>query len=257
MTTDKDEKLLCNRLIELSNLSFRRNTITYSWFLNLNEQNIFYRTSRDLAPVSYQLYGGYESAERKIVIFYADEWDYSSYNSFTGILAVIKIEAVNEKFADQLTHRDYLGAILNLGIERIKIGDIIVKNSVAYVFCHSGIKEFILDYLTKVKHTNVKCTMVESELEDFTPSYKTIKGTVSSIRLDAVLGVAFQTSRSSLSGLISGGKVFVNGKLMESNSYPIKEQDIVSVRGHGKFIFREVMHQTKKGRYSITIDKYI
>lgn len=89
------------------------------------------------------------------------------------------------------------------------------------------------------------------------PKLKEINGTVSSLRLDSLLALAFSSSRSKLVAFIEGGKVFVNGKLITSNGYQIKENDIISVRGLGRFCYRETLSQTKKGRYYVTIELYI
>ena len=99
--------------------------------------------------------------------------------------------------------------------------------------------------------------LIEEEIKEFKPNLEEIHGTVSSIRLDSILSVAFHTSRSSLTGLIAGGKVYVNSRLTESNSYTLKEGDVVSVRGMGKFIFKEAGDQTKKNRYKVTLLKYV
>ena len=92
---------------------------------------------------------------------------------------------------------------------------------------------------------------------NYTPDFQQIKGTVSSVRLDSLLPLAFSSSRSKLSGLIEGAKVFVNGKLITSNGYQVKEGDLISVRGLGKFRFEEAGKITKKNRTSVTIQKYV
>lgn len=110
--------------------------------------------------------------------------------------------------------------------------------------------------LCRVRHTNVVPKLLDA-LEDV-PVLKTekVSGTVSSVRLDSVIALAFSTSRSSIISLIEGGKVFVNGKNILSNGYNLKEGDIVSVRGRGKFRFEEVGGITKKNRYHISLARY-
>ena len=80
---------------------------------------------------------------------------------------------------------------------------------------------------------------------------------MASVRLDKLLALAFNASRSSLTGLIEGGKVFVNGKLVTSNGYEPKEGDLVSVRGMGRFRFQGTGGQSKKGREYVTLWRYI
>ena len=98
---------------------------------------------------------------------------------------------------------------------------------------------------------------INLDMINYTPDFQQIKGTVSSVRLDSLLPLAFSSSRSKLSGLIEGAKVFVNGKLITSNGYQVREGDLISVRGLGKFRFEEAGKITKKNRISVTIQKYV
>lgn len=259
MNLNKDEELLIKRLKELSLQSYNRGVSTFTDFLNLNEQNLFYSVERNLASKTFVLWGGHEDSERKMIAFLCER-DYDTvinqFNYELFPIICIKITPCNAKYSDTFTHRDYLGAILNLGIERGKIGDILIQDNIGHVFCNPTIGTFIVDHLYKIKHTSVHCEISQQDNIDIKPSLKELHGTVSSIRLDSILSLAFNTSRSSLTGLISGGKVFVNGKLILSNSYTLKEGDVVSVRGLGKFIYKETSHQTKKGRYSVSVLKY-
>ncbi|WP_310603888.1 YlmH family RNA-binding protein [Anaerosporobacter sp.] len=249
----KEEQLLCKRLKELAFSTFNKGFTTYSDFLNLNELNLLLSMKKELPPVEIDLYGGYEDAERKMVCFYQPMKDYDR----TFPIHCIKIAPRNEKFSDALTHRDFLGALLNLGIERYTIGDIIIKNKEGYVFCNDKMCHYIVENLTRIKHTDVRCTQDDNLMITMTPQFQEIRGTVASVRLDAVLALAFNGSRSSLSNLIPAGKVFVNSRLIESISYTLNEGDVVSVRGYGKFIYQEQQNQTKKGRYFVVLKKYI
>jgi RNA-binding protein YlmH len=172
-------------------------------------------------------------------------------------MTALKIEALQKKFSEKLSHRDYLGSILNLGIERSKLGDILVEEDYAILFVQNSLKDFMLEELTRIRHTSVMVTEVDVDEFSYQPKTKEIQGTVSSLRLDSLLALAFASSRSKLVAYIEGGKVFVNGKLITSNGYQIKEDDIVSVRGLGRFQFKETMSQTKKGRYYVTIHLYV
>ena len=254
MKQEKEQELLCKRLAELSGNAFYRGFCTYSDFLNLDELNLFFYNQKEIVRSKYMLWGGYEDAERRVICFYEDD---SSTNMYWPVTC-LKIMPLNAKFSDKLSHRDYLGAILNLGIERCKIGDILVMEQAGFVFCRQEISGFIMENLNRIKHTSIAITLAEdTEIKDFKPVLEEINGTVSSIRLDSILSVAFRTSRSSLTGLITGGKVFVNSRLIQSSSYTLKDGDVVSVRGMGKFIFKETTGQTKKDRYKVTLLKYV
>ena len=250
---NKEELMHQKRLIELSNLSYKRDIVTFSDFLNLNELNILHTTPRDLFPSRYETYGGYEPAERQMVAFLPD----ALYYDYRYPISVLRISPANRKFAEDLSHRDFLGGILNLGIERSCLGDLLVEDSVCHVFVTDAMADFICDQLTRIRHTVVRTEKIDETAFSFAPRLETIKGTVASVRLDTVLSVAFPMSRSRLTGLIEGGKVFVNGKLITSNGYRLKEGDIISVRGMGKLVYQGVLSETKKGRQYIQVGKYI
>ena len=137
------------------------------------------------------------------------------------------------------------------------MGDILVEEHSAIVFLHASLEQFLLDELRQIRHTSVQISVENSREFSYTPKTKTIKGTVSSLRLDSLLALAFSSSRSKLVAYIEGGKVFVNGKLITSNGYQIKENDIISVRGLGRFRYKETLSETKKGRYFVVVDLYI
>lgn len=255
VSMDKEEQLVRRRLQDLSNTAYNRGISMFSDFLNLNEQNIFFRMKKELPVINYFTFGGFDVAERKMLCFCGND-NINEISEINFPIACIKIIPVNQKFSDSLTHRDFLGAVLNLGLDRSKVGDILINQNKGFLFCHTGISEFIADQLIKVKHTPISTEIITQKDFDYTPEYQEIAGTVSSVRLDSVLSVAFHSSRSSLTGLITGGKVFVNSKEVIQISYQLKENDVVSVRGLGKFIFVGTSHQTKKGRYSVKVLLY-
>lgn len=172
-------------------------------------------------------------------------------------ISVLKIRPLQKKFSEALSHRDYLGAVLNLGIERSKIGDILVQEDSAILFVHQSLEQFIQDELKRIRHTSVMAEPENFEKFSYTPQIEEKKGTVSSLRLDSLLALAFSSSRTKLVPYIENGKVFVNGKLITSNGYQIKQDDIISVRGLGRFQYKEMLSQTKRGRYLVTIHLYI
>lgn len=261
MAMMKEEQILEKRLLELSRLAYNRDIITYSDFLNLNELNILHSIPKNTLCAGYVLFGGYDLAERQMAAFLPDalslrgELDIRSF--FSREICVLRISPLYEKYAEELSHRDYLGAMLNLGIDRSKTGDILIDGKNAFVFVNSKMKDFLIDELTRIRHTTVMTAEVEFQDFRYEPRYETINGTVASVRLDSLLALAFASSRSSLLGLIEGAKVFVNGKLVTSNGYQVKEQDIISVRGMGKFKFCGTGNITRKNRICVSILKYI
>lgn len=249
---NNDDKMICNRFIEAADNCYYRNMPVTTDFLDLYKQSLFNSIIKDLPPVHHMVMGGYDLAERKLVQFLPDA-DYAAGQPFT----VLKITPANSKFAEELTHRDYLGAILNLGISRDKIGDILICKDEVYLFCTNGIADFLIDNITKIRHTFVITTRVEQKDFNYEPEFEEITGTVASIRLDAVIAIGFHFSRNHIITYIEDGKVAVNGRIITSNAYNICPGDIISVRGLGKIRFKESVSETRKGRLMIKIYKYI
>ena len=249
---EKNEFFL-KRIRELANLSYQRDIVTFSDFLNLNEQNMVSSLKQQFPQVVMETFGGYDNAERQMVAFHPDAlaftWEYP--------IDCLKIEPKAIKFSENLSHRDYMGALLNLGVDRSVIGDIIVQEKAAWFFCQSKMTEFFLENLCRVRHTNILITVVDKQAELPAPKMETIHGTCASVRLDSLIALAFKASRSSMVSYIEGGQVFVNGKLITSNGYEPREGDIISVRGKGRFIYDGTSHQTRKGRSSIQLSLYI
>ena len=263
MNQDRDVQNLEKRFAELSRLAYQRDIITYSDFLNLNEQNILHTLPKDRLFTRIVSFGGYEMAERQMAAFIPDAL-YLSYgkkeltrSEIGYTFCALEIVPVNFKFAETLTHRDYLGAVLNLGIERSRTGDILPGEKGALLFVHNDIADFICNELSRIRHTSVRVTKVPLTDVSYTPKVEEIQGTVASVRLDSLLSLAFSQSRSRLTGLISGAKVYVNGRLITSNGYQPQEGDIISVRGMGKFRYEYAGGRTRKNRISVVIGKYI
>ena len=249
----REEQQLEKHFRDLARTAYQRGIAVFSDFLNLNELNIFQSLRGEVSYLEMETFGGYELAERQIAVFRPEApVFYADYP-----VKCLKITPLNAKFAEDLNHRDYLGAVLNLGIDRACLGDILVEEDAAYLFCLERMADFIRDNLIRIRHTSVYVEQVEAENFHYEPKYKEVSGTVASVRLDKLLALAFNASRSSLTGLIEGGKVFVNGKLVTSNGYEPKEGDLISVRGMGRFRFRETGGQSKKGREYVILWRYI
>ena len=250
---NKEELLLQKRLVELSRIAYTREIVTFSEFLNLNELNILHTTPKNMLLSQYKTYGGYGLSERQMAAFLPD----ALYYDYQYPIQIIEISPVNRKFAEELSHRDYLGAVMNLGIERCKLGDILIEDGKAILFAKEELARYIMEHLTRIRHTTVKTSILPAFEDSYEPRYEELKGTVASVRLDTVLSLAYPLSRSKVTGLIEGARVFVNGKLVTSNGYRLKEGDILSVRKMGRIGYNGILSETKKGRYMVSIRKYI
>ena len=249
-----DVELLKKRFIELANKSYNSGIFLFTDFLGLMEQSAFNEIKRTLGPLPYSVYGGADGAER-VMIRFGDEESFGYSVPFP--IVCIKAEPVSQKFADKLTHRDFLGALLNLGIERSTLGDIPILDNVGYIFVKEDIAGFIISELTRVKRTDVKLSIVDALPEG--ELYKTERRRVQANgeRIDAVISKVFSLSREEGQSLFSKKLVFVDGRLCENTSYIPKRNERISVRGYGRMVYLGYESTSKKGKLNIEVDLYV
>ena len=250
----KEEQLLEKRLLELSAISFHKDIAVFSDFLSLNELNILHTIPKGDLGNPYITFGGYDEAERQMAAFYHDALCFVK-DEFP--ISIVNVKPIDRRFTKQPNHRDYLGAVMNLGIDRSKVGDIFVGDNEACIFVATPLLEFICDNLTNVSNTLVYIEADSTSGFEYKPKYSEVKGTVASLRIDCVLSLALNISRNQIVGLIKGGRVFVNSREITSNSFSIQDDDIVSIRGIGKFQYKGVISKTRKNRFLVVIHKYV
>ena len=249
-------KELKNRFAELAARSYRDNVFCFTNFLSAGDAAYAYDVVRENGfsdPRGVSAWGGAEDCERIVLRFgNAEEMGYET----PFPISILKAAPVNERFADELTHRDFLGALMNLGIERDMIGDIAVREHHAYIFVIERIAPYIIENLRRVKHTDIDCVIVTEPPEDIRPVLKEETVVVSGIRIDSIIAKLYRLSRSTAQELIASGKLLVNGRLKESAGFVPKEGDVIALRGYGKFVYRGESRETKKGRLAVKVEKY-
>ncbi|HKM04021.1 MAG TPA: YlmH/Sll1252 family protein [Lachnospiraceae bacterium] len=250
----KEEEMLKKRFVELAEKAYQNSQFVFTSFMNVMEISLFHEAARDFLFVPYELFGGKADSERQMIRFGSKEM--LGYEEVFPIHCV-KVEPLLKKFSDDFTHRDFLGALMNLGIERSAIGDIFILERTGYFFCTEKMTPYIIEHLEKVKHTHVKCTLIEAMPKVIEGEKEEIVLLASSERLDGIIAKVCNVSRNESMELFREKKIFLNGRLCENNSSILKEKDVVSVRGFGKFIYCGVRNQTKKGKLNIIINKYI
>ena len=250
----EDLELLKKRFIELGRKSFNSGIFTFTDFLGLAEQSAFSEVKKELRGIPFTAFGGAIGAERVMIRFGSEE---EIGYSLPFPIAIIKAEPLSQKYADKLTHRDFLGAILNLGIERDVLGDIVIIDNVGYIFAKEDMAGYIADGLTRVKHTDVKAEITEElpEGELYRTEKKTVQ--VSGERLDAVVAKVFSLSREEAQSLFKKRLVFADGRQIDSPSYSPKEKEKISVRGHGRFIYLGCQSYSKKGKMNTLVELYV
>ncbi len=252
----QEDQVFQKHLTDLARQSCFRGIPVYTDFLDLNQQNIFLGCRNKLMTQHYRMYGGYEQAERQMLAFFPDALSFLPLeNDFP--ITCLKISMRNEKFSQPLTHRDYLGTLMSLGIDRSVLGDIVLAEKEAFLFCLDRMAGYLKDELKQVRHTQVLCEICSPEHFSWSPRFERIRQTVSSVRLDALLSAVTGASRTKTAEMIRGGRVYVNARQILSVSYVPKEGDILSVRGTGRFCFLGVKSESRKGRLFIEADKYI
>ena len=253
MAEDKDLQHLKKRLLELAERSYSHGVYTFSPFLGLSEQQAFYEVQRDVAYAGYDMEGGSPMCERKMIRFGSP--DTVGYEEEYPIQC-LKIEPLTPKFAEHLTHRDFLGAIMNLGIERSTVGDIFVQDKGAVVFCQESIAAYMTENLNQVRHTHVKCAAVKAADYLSAPVTEEVSLSVSSLRIDSVISKVYNIARSQSLELFRAGRVYVNGRATENNSYPLKSGDAVTARGYGRFVYIGEQGETRKGKIRVCVQVY-
>ena len=205
-------------------------------------------------PVNYNVayYGGYRDAEKKIMGVFPD-WEEPDFNMYP--IVCLKIIG---GYTRKLNHRDYLGTIMSLGITPQKLGDIVVCDDFAYVMLQADVAEYVKDNLHKIGNRGVKVELM-TDLGEITieRKYKTIGAVCASSRLDAVVGAATNISRSQSATLINGGKVKLNHREIQETAKSVKEGDLLSIRGYGRFLVHSFDGETRKQRLHITLKQYI
>lgn len=242
------------RFKELANICYQNGYYTFTQFLSPAETDEFFQISHELSFVEYSLFGGNEDAERRILRFGSEEQ--LGYEEEFPV-SCIYCRPAAPKFAETVGHRDILGALMNLGIERNVIGDIRVKDKECYFFCLKNMTEYICDNLTKIRHTNVVCIEIDELPQVAAPARKREEHILSSARCDALVAKVYHLSRGKCIPLFQEKKVFVNSRQFENNSGILREGDVVSVRGYGKFVYAGVVRETRKGRFTVAVEKYV
>lgn len=252
MGSSKEETLLAKRFVDLSRQAQQKNIVLFSDFLNLNELNIFRQQSSELYS-DFELYGGYELSERQMIAFLPDalcyDWNFP--------ICCLEITPRNARFAENLSHRDVLGSLMNLGIERSMLGDILVDETLIYAFCQEKIAGYLMENLERIRHTAVLARHVMPKDLKIEPKKESAQGIISSNRLDGVIACICKVSRSQASQWIHSGRVFINSRETLQAAYECKPMDIISVRSLGRFRFLGHSGETKKGRLKIQFEKYL
>ncbi len=252
MTQNDDLKLLLSKADDAVTISENKYMVKAVGFLTPSERVYLEKNCKKPIDGRIVFFGGYDEAERTLMLAVPE---YVSDEDAKSEISALLVKARN---LSEMSHRDFLGSLMGLGIKREMVGDILVFEDKCIIFVRSEIREYILSNLEKIGRHGIEISAMNvDEIE--IPQRKTeeIDGTVAGIRLDSVLSVALKTSRSRAAELIVGGLVSLNWEETDSVSKNLSEGDIISVRGKGRFKVSRIGGLTRKGRYSISVERYI
>lgn len=251
MTTNDQGELIKSRVIDIYSICHKRNIPKYSFFLNEREAYLASITLRSINAIGYSFYGGHEDSERAVLGVFPSYMEPSPEN--------FPVTPISFSFRKQfpLNHRDFLGSLMSLRLNRDTIGDILVGEGFAVVFAYETVASTIIDGISKIGNVGVEPTL---GLAQKLPSQKElieITGTVASPRLDSIVKLCTGKSRDEAVKLIEAGLVILNHTECTNSAKHVCPDDKFTIRGFGRFILSGIGTLTRKGRVHVIIGKYI
>ena len=248
-----EERVLLAHILDKCEQSRQRNIPAATDFLSPAEQ----RAAQELLHAAaihegYAFRGGYERAERKMLFFLPDWQEEVDASDAMAFLRAAWHES------EHPTHRDLLGSLMALGVERETLGDILVSEGSADLIVSAGVAQYLLDNWTGAGRTALRLTAIGADaLRVPEQKVKEIRDTVATLRLDAVTAAGFSMSRGKAAELIAAGRVQKNYREVTKGDASVAQGDVISARGLGKFEVAEVGGLSKKGRTGILLRRYL
>lgn len=259
--TNEDDKLLVAKLLDKIEFVNSKNRIECTNFLDMRQRQLLEKILKDMKVENYVAFGGYEAAERSLIIIYPEKLEnvFSEekfdYNSIFGSIRII----LPNELKGMYSHRDYLGAIIKIGIKREKVGDIIVSKDGADIIVIKDAEKYIIEglkELTRFSKAEFESIKIE-ELNVGEPKTQILNIIIPSMRIDSIVSEVIRTSRAKATVIIKEERVFINHELITKGSKELKEKDLITVRGKGRFKVGKILNQTKKGNLVVEIEKSI
>ena len=248
-----DERVLLAHILDKCEQSRNRNIPSATDFLSPAEQ----RSAQDLLHAAAihdgcAFCGGFERAERRMLLFLPDWQEEADASDAMAFLRAAWHES------EHPTHRDLLGSLMALGVERETLGDILVSEGSADLIVSAGVAQYLLDNWTGAGRTALRLTAIGADaLRVPEQKVKEIRDTVATLRLDAVTAAGFSVSRGKAAELIAAGRVQKNYREVTKGDASVAQGDVISARGLGKFEVAEVGGLSKKGRTGILLRRYL
>lgn len=252
---DRELRLLLARTMDQMDAAQRRSIPAHTHFLSPAQQAAVEGLIHAAGNPRHLFFGGYQGAERTICVFLPDWLEEEQWPAGDHPLAALRLTA---PAAAQLSHRDWLGSILGLGLTREKVGDLLVAGCQCQAVLLAETAGIAASQLERVGRWPVKCAPVE--LAELTPperKVKVIRDTFASLRLDAVAASAFSLSRTRAASLIASGRVTLNHLECTKPDRPVEAGDVIACQGSGKCVVKAITGQSKKGRIMAELERYL
>ena len=251
----EDDKLLLARVLDQKRICSSKNKITNTVFLNSKEQMLVKKSVK--LENSFE-FGGIENAERKIIVFFPEKLTEEIAKKNVGsIVSCIRIDLPNENFG-KFEHKMYLSALMKIGLERERIGDILVEEQGADIIILKNNIDYTIQSLrelTRFKKANIYEISLE-EIREKKENFEEIQIVISSMRIDSLVSEIAGCSRSKALEYVEDERVFINYEVVSKTSKMVNIGDIVTIRGKGKFIVFENLRSTRSGNIVLLIKKY-
>ncbi len=255
----QEDKILLAQVLDKIKFCKQREKIEYTDFLDMYQISLVKSFMKKIQFESYILFGGYENAERNILIIYPEKYSINMIEkNYPKIIKAIRINLSDEE-KGKYSHRNYLGGIVKLGIKREKVGDILVSDDGADILVKeetAGTLKQQLGTLTRFENSNFAIIEIQ-DIRKTEIKVEELKIIVPSLRLDNFVSDLAKTSRSKAVQIIDSERVFINGQNEMKASKQIKLGDIITIRGKGRFVIKEFSGTTRSGRMVIIIEKYV
>ncbi len=249
-----EERIMLSQVLDHMTAAQRKSIPSCTAFLSPHERICAERLLASLGGAQFLSLGGYPDAERRVLLFLPDWMDAAAVDA-AEYLALLRCSWYE---GDSLTHRDFLGALMGMGVRRDTIGDILVGQSSCDLVLLPGVAAFLRDSLLSAGRVHLKVERIAlSDISVPAQARRVIHDTVATLRLDSVLAVAFSTSRSKAAQLIASGRCAVNWQETDRTSLLLKEGDVISCRGLGKCRLAQVGALSRKGRINVTVERYL
>ena len=255
----QEDKMLLAQVLDKIEFVKTRGKLEYTDFLDMYQTSLVENFLKKIKFENYKLYGGYKDAERKVLIIYPEKYDEIMLEkNYSKILKAVRVTLPDEE-KGKYSHRNYLGGIVKLGLKREKVGDILVSDTGADIIVMEDFSEILKKELPSLtRFENSKIEIIElKDLRKKEIKIEDIKIIVPSLRLDNIVSDLARTSRSKAKQIIEQERVFINGQNETKLSKQIKLNDIITIRGKGRFVIKEFEGTTRSGRQVIVIEKYI